>query len=187
MKTVKPHQIRIIAGKHRGRKIPVADRAGLRPSPNRVRETLYNWLQFEIAGGYVLDAFAGSGALGLEALSRGAASVLFCDKQGENVSDLRDILQTWKETHARVMQTDVLSLVPQTAYDLILLDPPFDQSLHQQCIDKFTHSAWLKPHGKIYLESHQPLSAYTLAQGFDWIKQAKAGQVHYGLIGRIDG
>ena len=109
------HKIRIIGGKHRGRRIMIPDREGLRPSPDRVRETLFNWLQWEIAGAHVLDAFAGSGALGLEALSRGAASVLFADNDADSVARLRDLLAEWKEPHARVQAGDVFRLQPSAA------------------------------------------------------------------------
>ena len=118
------HKIRIIGGKHRGRRIMIPDRDGLRPSPDRVRETLFNWLQWEIAGAHVLDAFAGSGALGLEALSRGAASVLFADNDTDGVARLRALLAEWHEAHARVQAGDVFLLSPSAArYDLIFLDP----------------------------------------------------------------
>lgn len=180
----RPQEVRIIAGKHRGRKIPVADRAGLRPSPNRVRETLFNWLQFEISGMHILDAFAGTGALGLEALSRGAGSVLFMETNSETASAIQALLTVWHEPHARVQRSDAQTAKPTAAYDLIFIDPPFDLNIHQAMLDKFAAPAWLKPHGKIYLESRLPLENYQLPEGFAIYKSAKAASIHFGLIGK---
>ena len=145
-------KIRIIGGKHRGRRIAVPEREGLRPTPDRVRETVFNWLQWEIGGAYVLDAFAGSGALGLEALSRGAASVLFVEREADAVARLRALLTEWQEPHARVQQGDALRLAPSTRYDVIFLDPPFADGVHEQALSHFLHDGWLKPHGKVYVE-----------------------------------
>lgn len=179
------HKIRIIAGSHRGRKIPILDRPQLRPSPERVRETLFNWLQQEIAGAAVFDAFAGSGAMGLEALSRGAGSALFCDNDSQTLAAIRDCLQEWKIGHARTLQSDALSLsTSPTRYDLIFLDPPFSANLHQAAIDKFASDAWLKPHGKLYIESAEPLERLQIKTGWQWLKSGRAGQVHFGLLGR---
>ncbi|MDO4643276.1 MAG: 16S rRNA (guanine(966)-N(2))-methyltransferase RsmD [Cardiobacteriaceae bacterium] len=183
MKPALNHKIRIIGGIHRGRRITVPDHEGLRPSPDRVRETLFNWLQWEISGAHILDAFAGSGALGLEALSRGADSVYFIDNSMESVSNLRTILSTWKETHARVQQSDAFRIPPSpTRYDLIFLDPPFAQALHTKAINHFANPQWLKPHGKIYLEMPFPHHELPLPPHWKWHKQSKAGRIYFGLI-----
>lgn len=181
-----PQCIHIIAGRHRGRKIAVDDRPELRPSPNRVRETVFNWLQFELAGSYVLDAFAGTGAMGLEALSRGAQSALFCETHAHSVQQLRAILQEWKEPHARVLAGDVLVLEANVRYDVIFLDPPFSQNIHQKLVHKFAQDAWLKPHGKIYLEANFPLENIELPPQYFWHKRSKAGKVYFGLIAKKD-
>lgn len=179
------HKIRIIGGKHRGRRIMIPDREGLRPSPDRVRETLFNWLQWEIAGAHVLDAFAGSGALGLEALSRGAASVLFADSDADSVARLRDLLAAWKEPHARVQAGDVFRLQPSAArYDLIFLDPPFAADLHAQAVSHFVNDKWLKTHGKVYVEMPFPLEELALPLGWVWHRQGRAGRVFFGLLHR---
>ena len=197
------HKIRIIGGKHRGRRIMIPDREGLRPSPDRVRETLFNWLQWEIAGAHVLDAFAGSGALGLEALSRGAASVLFADSDADSVARLRDLLAAWKEPHARVQAGDVFRLQPSAArYDLIFLDPPFaadlhaqygemskeeldpQADLHAQAVSHFVNDKWLKTHGKVYVEMPFPLEELALPPGWVWHRQGRAGRVFFGLLHR---
>lgn len=179
------HKIRIIGGKHRGRRIMIPDRDGLRPSPDRVRETLFNWLQWEIAGAHVLDAFAGSGALGLEALSRGAASVLFADNDADGVARLRALLAEWHEAHARVQSGDVFLLSPSAArYDLIFLDPPFAAGLHAQAVAHFVNERWLKEQGKVYLEMPFPHEDLHVPPGWVWHRQGRAGRVFFGLLRR---
>ena len=179
------HKIRIIGGKHRGRRIVIPDREGLRPSPDRVRETLFNWLQWEIAGAHVLDAFAGSGALGLEALSRGAASVLFADNDTDGVARLRALLAEWHEAHARVQAGDVFLLSPSAArYDLIFLDPPFAAGLHAQAVAHFVNERWLKEQGKVYLEMPFPHEDLHVPPGWVWHRQGRAGRVFFGLLRR---
>ena len=179
------HKIRIIGGKHRGRRIMIPDRDGLRPSPDRVRETLFNWLQWEIAGAHVLDAFAGSGALGLEALSRGAASVLFADNDTDGVARLRALLAEWHEAHARVQAGDVFLLSPSAArYDLIFLDPPFAAGLHAQAVTHFVNDRWLKEQGKVYLEMPFPHEDLQVPPGWLWHRQGRAGRGFFGLLRR---
>ena len=179
------HKIRIIGGKHRGRRIMIPDRDGLRPSPDRVRETLFNWLQWEIAGAHVLDAFAGSGALGLEALSRGAASVLFADNDADGVARLRALLAEWHEAHARVQAGDVFLLSPSAArYDLIFLDPSFAAGLHAQAVAHFVNERWLKEQGKVYLEMPFPHEDLHVPPGWVWHRQGRAGRVFFGLLRR---
>ncbi|MFC2407202.1 MAG: 16S rRNA (guanine(966)-N(2))-methyltransferase RsmD [Cardiobacterium sp.] len=179
------HKIRIIGGKHRGRRIMIPDRDGLRPSPDRVRETLFNWLQWKIAGAHVLDAFAGSGALGLEALSRGAASVLFADNDTDGVARLRALLAEWHEAHARVQAGDVFLLSPSAArYDLIFLDPPFAAGLHAQAVTHFVNDRWLKEQGKVYLEMPFPHEDLHVPPGWLWHRQGRAGRVFFGLLRR---
>lgn len=178
------HKIRIIAGKHRGRRIIVPEAPGLRPSPDRVRETVFNWLQFDLIGAGVLDAFAGSGIMGLEALSRGASSVFFVDTNPTVIRQLRDTLQEWREPHAQVRQSDALQLAESaTRYDIIFLDPPFAANLHQQALDKFCSSRWLKPFGMIYIEQEATSSDLQLPQGYTWHKLSHAGRLQFGLIG----
>lgn len=178
------HKIRIIAGKHRGRRITVPDLPGLRPSPDRVRETVFNWLQWDVQGAHVLDAFAGSGIMGLEALSRGAASVLFCDTHAQAVAQLRDTLQAWRENHAQVRQIDVLRLPDSPVrYDLIFLDPPFAANLHRQALDTFCSPRRLKPGGVIYIEQDAADSPLQLPVGYEWRKRSHAGRLQFGLIG----
>lgn len=187
MKKKKPaesdHKIRIIAGRHRGRRITVPDLEGLRPSPDRVRETVFNWLQFDLPGANVLDAFAGSGVMGLESLSRGAASVLFTDSNPVAAEHIRALLAQWRENHGHVRCIDSLSLSESPArYDLIFLDPPFAANLHQKAIDKFCNTRWLKPHGYLYLEQQANQALPQLPQGYMWHRRSHAGQLVFGLI-----
>ena len=177
-------KIRIIGGKHRGRRIAVPEREGLRPTPDRVRETVFNWLQWEIGGAYVLDAFAGSGALGLEALSRGAASVLFVEREADAVARLCALLTEWQEPHARVQQCDALRLAPSTRYDVIFLEPPFADGVHEQALSHFLHDGWLKSHGKVYVEIPFKHGELPLPAGWGWHKQGRAGRVYFGLLQR---
>lgn len=180
------HKIRIIAGKHRGRRITVPDLPGLRPSPDRVRETVFNWLQFDLPGAHILDAFAGSGVMGLEALSRGAASVLFCDTHAQAVAQLRDTLQAWRENHAQVRQSDALRLAESSVrYDVIFLDPPFAAGLHQAALDKFCSPRWLKDNGVVYVEQGADSPALQLPPGYAYRKQSHAGRLQFGLIGAV--
>lgn len=177
--------VRIIAGKHRGRKIDVLDHPGLRPTPDRVRETVFNWLQFELPDAHVLDAFAGSGAMGLECLSRGAASVSFIEKSAEVAAHISETLANWGERHGRVQTADVLRQgQPHSAYDIIFVDPPFADNLHQQAIDQLCQPAWLKPHGLLYIEMPNRLDDLLLPDGYTWHKTRQAGRLHFGLIGR---
>ena len=122
--------LRIIGGKHRGRRLRFPAGVTIRPTPDRVRETLFNWLQPRIAGARVLDLFAGSGALGLEALSRGAAHVRFVEKDRRAASAIDTLISEWQETGAQVTCADALGWLAQSAgsapFDIVFLDPPYD-------------------------------------------------------------
>lgn len=126
-------QLRIIGGDWRSRRIQFADAPGLRPTMDKVRETVFNWLQWDIEGKYVLDAFAGSGALGYEALSRGAKEVTFLEFNGVAASCIRESLQSLDANNAQVYQTDAIAWLGQQEsleqFDVIFLDPPFGQEL----------------------------------------------------------
>lgn len=180
------HKIRIIAGKYRGRRVEVAERSGLRPSPSRVRETAFNWLQFIIPGAQVLDVFAGTGIMGLEALSRQASSALFIEQDQQSATAISDTLNQWREKHGRVQIADSLRLAPtNNRYDLIFIDPPFSDNLHQQSLDKFLNDQWLKAHGIVYIEMPFAHDSLTLAPNYQWLKQSKASKVYFGLIQRV--
>ncbi|MDO4435836.1 MAG: 16S rRNA (guanine(966)-N(2))-methyltransferase RsmD [Cardiobacteriaceae bacterium] len=171
--------IRIISGLYKNRRIAVLNREGLRPSPERIRETLYNWLQFEMAGARVFDAFAGSGAMGLEALSRGAAWVDFCDTDRSATQAIQALLKTWKAENARVFAQSALHFKPSTPYDLILLDPPFSANLYDTLLSQMPQ--YLKPHGYLYLE-YPRQQKLQLPPFLMWHKHAHAGNSAYGLL-----
>lgn len=181
------NQLRIIGGEWRGRKLRFPDVEGLRPTTDRVRETLFNWLAPMIAGARCLDLFAGSGALGLEALSRGAAAVQFVDRDRRTVQSLRDNLALLKSGRGEVLQVDALTFLRGEArpYDLIFLDPPFRQGLLQPCLEQLCQGGWLAEHGRIYIEVEQELGEPALPYGWEMVRRKQAGQVIYGLAVRV--
>lgn len=174
-------KVRIIAGKWRGRKLDVLDLSGLRPTPDRVRETLFNWIQQDVAGARCLDLFAGSGALGFEALSRDAAEVILVDSNPKIVDLLQHHARTLKSENQSIQLADAMSWLRQDveAFDIIFLDPPFKQGLIEECCALIVEESLLKPGGLVYIESEKNL---ILPDGWHIRKQKKAGQVQFMLI-----
>jgi len=153
--TVMSGKIRIIGGQWRGRRLTVPDRAGLRPSGDRVRETLFNWLQPVIRGSRCLDLFAGTGALGLEALSRGAAEAVFVERDRELAASLETRLAQWPGgERGEVAQADALRWlgIDHRSFDLVFVDPPFDRSLQSRVLDLLSAGPRLSPGARVYLE-----------------------------------
>ena len=147
------NQVRIIAGEMRGRKIHFATQEGLRPTSDRLRETLFNWLQNEITNCHALDLFAGSGALGFEAISRGAMSVTFIEKNRINCDYLKENIERLKIQNAKVLNISVpTSLTFQQPINLVFIDPPFALNLHQSILDWLVAQSWLAKTALIYLE-----------------------------------
>jgi len=148
-----PGHVRVIAGSLRGSKLPVADLPGLRPTGDRARETLFNWLQNEVAGKQVLDAFAGSGALGFEAASRGAASVLLLEREPRLAASLRESAARLHAGAISVECADALAWLgrpAQARFELAFLDPPFDAGLHAAAARAL--APWLAPRAWVYVE-----------------------------------
>lgn len=173
--------IRIISGKYKGRKIPVANRDGLRPTGDRMRESLFNILQNFIEGALILDAFAGTGALGLESASRGAKSIVFCDNNRENIKDINNVITNWQINNAKTILADSLKLLPSNPFDLIFVDPPFNSQIGQEALDKFASDEWLSPNGLIYLE--YPLGSNFIIPNNHHLKQRKKiGNIVFDLI-----
>jgi len=176
--------IRIIGGRWRGRRLPVADAQGLRPTADRIRETLFNWLQPYITGSRCLDLFAGSGALGIEALSRGAAHCTFVDS---NTAVLRGVAAALAklgssgeaDCHAQSASAFVASC--HTHYDVIFLDPPFATDLLPHICQQLQGSDLLSPDTLVYIESGQPPDAWLPGEQWQALRQKRAGAVHYGL------
>ncbi|ARN74180.1 16S rRNA (guanine(966)-N(2))-methyltransferase RsmD [Oceanicoccus sagamiensis] len=178
------NQLRIIGGQWRGRKLSFPSVDGLRPTTDRVRETVFNWLSADIHGAQCLDLFAGSGALGLEALSRGASLVDLVDNAQSATRQLRDNLQLLDANHGHVSQANAADWLQQNAgnrYDVIFLDPPFRQDLAQRCIQLIDQQAMLKPDGWLYLEMGKDEALPELPPQWLLHREKTAGQVCYRL------
>lgn len=177
-------QVRIIGGQWRSRKLPVPDAPGLRPTPDRVRETLFNWLAAYIQGARVLDVFTGSGALFLEALSRGASTGLALDLNAGVINNLRNNLALLECDNAEVICADALSYLsisPEQGFDIILLDPPFHQALLLDSCNLLENNNWLNPQAWIYTESEQAPSSLAVPSTWRLHREKHAGQVYYAL------
>ena len=177
----RPGKIRIIAGQWRGRKLDVLDTPGLRPTPDRVRETLFNWLQQDIYGARCLDLFAGTGALGFEALSRGASEVIMVESHPELVEQLRQHADKLKSEHHVIQLADGLSWLKQgiKGFDIIFLDPPFGQGYIEKCCALIDEEGLLNEDGLVYIEAEKTLS---LPKGWTIQKETRAGNVLSLLI-----
>jgi 16S rRNA (guanine966-N2)-methyltransferase len=176
-------ELRIIGGRLRGRKILFPDDPAIRPTPDRVRETLFNWLAPHIAGMAVLDLFAGSGALGIEAWSRGAAAVTFVDSSREAVLRLRETLSRFEVTGARVENGDGMAYIKSAAgpWQLILLDPPFASELLAPALAQIARRKLLATGGFCYAESARG-APFSLPSGWQVHRQGLAGEVGYHLL-----
>lgn len=175
------HEVRIIGGQWRRSLLPVADKPGLRPTPDRVRETLFNWLGQDLAGWRVLDAFAGSGALGFEAASRGAAEVTLLERDPELVKLLATSRERLKADSLRIQRADALvwmGAAPAASFELVLLDPPFDAGLHASALTAATRL--VVPGGMVYVEAAEPPQAEPPV-GLSLQRQTRAGMVHASL------
>jgi 16S rRNA (guanine966-N2)-methyltransferase len=180
-----PNSVRIIGGAWRGRRIAFPDLPGLRPTPDRVRETLFNWLQHAVAGARCLDLFAGSGALGLEALSRGAREVVFVEQASTAVSNLRAQLSRLDaRAPARILEADALRFLqsPGEAFDVAFLDPPFGTGVLPQYVGLLETGNWLSNGGLIYLENGKREGVPTLPAHWELLKSKFAGEVGYHLV-----
>jgi 16S rRNA (guanine966-N2)-methyltransferase len=156
-----PGQLRLIGGDYRRRQLPVLDHPGLRPTPDRVRETLFNWLTAAVPGARVLDLFAGTGALGLEALSRGAQEAVFIEADARVARQLADNLETLKASErATLLTTQAQAFLAGTAapLSLVFLDPPFHQGLAAGCCKALEAGGWLAEEAWIYLETETSLA-----------------------------
>ncbi len=179
-------QIRIIGGQWRGRKLPVPDSAGLRPTTDRVRETLFNWLAPDIQQARCLDCFAGSGALGLEALSRHAASAILLELERPVAQQLEKNLATLGAANGKVINTNTLSWLaqPGEAHDLVFIDPPFRKGLLEQTISLLENQNWLAEGALIYVESEVENGLPPVPVNWHLHREKIAGQVAYRLYVR---
>lgn len=188
-RTMEPEQgeLRIIAGSWRGRRLAFPALPGLRPTPDRVRETLFNWLQAYIPGARCLDLFAGSGALGLEALSRGAGNVTFVDNAPPAINQLRHNLQLLKAENAEVIAAPALDWLAarqtdlEPCYDLVFLDPPFRRDLLPLSCELLESRNLLAEEALIYIEAETELGTPQLPANWQELRCKTAGQVSYRL------
>ena len=173
--------IRIISGQFRGRKLPVKDVQGLRPTTDRIKETVFNWLMQDTRDAKVLDCFAGSGGLGFEALSRFALSARFLEMDKLAANQLQTNIDTLKLTNAEVICTDSLLYLSnntqQQQFNLVFIDPPFRQGLAQKCCDLLTENDWLSKNALIYVEVESEMPALQTPSNWLLIKEKAAGQV----------
>jgi 16S rRNA (guanine966-N2)-methyltransferase len=178
-----PNALRIIGGEWRGRRIRFPRRPGIRPTPDRVRETLFNWLAPAVGGSRCLDLFAGSGALGLEALSRGAAAVTFVESDRATVDALRQIVTTLAPDRGLVIHCEALRWLadPPQPFDIVFLDPPFGSGLVAQAAQALEAGGWLRPGARIYLEMPATEGPPVLPAGWTLHRSGKAGAVGYHL------
>ena len=182
------NQLRIIGGRWRGSRIVFPPLAAIRPSPDRVRETLFNWLQQPIVGARCLDLFAGSGALGLEALSRGAAHVTFVDREPQVGRHLTQTLQRLGgHAGATITVEDAqrFLLRPAQSFDIVFLDPPFDSAVLEQVASRL-QQGWLAPGAYIYVECPAERSLATLPAQWAVHRTKHAGQVGSHLLRASD-
>jgi len=175
--------LRIVGGQYRSRRLRVASRPGLRPTPDRVRETLFNWLGQDLAGLACLDLFAGSGALGFEAASRGAASVVMVEKDRVALAELERGRSALGAAQVSIVAGDALAYLAadKTRFDVVFLDPPFRQNAVPDALAKLP--PLLQPGARVYVESAAPVA---VAPPWTELKRARAGQVSYQLL-RWDG
>ena len=182
------NRLRIIGGRWRGRKLDFPAVEGLRPTPDRLRETLFNWLQNDIPGARCLDLFAGSGALGLEALSRGAARAVLVDASRQVTQQLEAHLRSLRCHDAAVVNLSAQSFLERgpgsTHYDVVFLDPPFHQGLIAVCARLLEEKRWLAPGARIYLECERDLALTGLPAHWEIHREKTAGQVAYRLATR---
>jgi 16S rRNA (guanine966-N2)-methyltransferase len=182
------NQVRIIAGRWRGSKLVFPDAAGLRPTPDRIRETLFNWLAGVIPGARCLDMFAGSGALGFEAASRGAGSVVMIEQNPEIVAALQSSRSRIDDGVIEIHAADAKSWVKRCdkPFDLVFLDPPFsDRSLLVDAVGALVDYDCVKPGGRIYLELQKQAPLPDLPEEWLQEKAKVAGQVSYYLFRRV--
>ncbi len=181
-------ELRIIGGQWRGRKLSFADLNGLRPSGDRIRETLFNWLAPYLPGTTCLDLFAGSGALGFEALSRGAAQLYFVDSAAQVIQQLQQHRQTLNCSNADIIQADGLSWLKNHStksnggFDIVFLDPPFADDKLAECFELLQLPGILKPSALIYFEASRDSILPALADSWTLHRHKKTGQIQYGLI-----
>lgn len=182
-----PGSVRIISGLFKGKKLPVLDIDGLRPTTDRVKETVFNWLMFDVAGAITLDCYAGSGALAFEALSRGSSDVTLLEKSSVAAQQLEKNLSSLKlapDTKTQIVLTDSLQYLSKPAnkqFNLVFIDPPFRQSLVDKSCHLLVQNDWLAKDALIYIEQEKELNFNNLPKKFILLKSQSTGQSCFNL------
>jgi len=180
--------IRIISGQFRGRKLPVKDVQGLRPTTDRIKETVFNWLMHDTRDARTLDCFAGSGGLGFEALSRFAKNTTFLELDPLAAKQLTQNVATLNAQNAQVLNTNTLTFLESKntndTFNLVFIDPPFRKNLAQSCCNLLENNKWLDPDALIYVEVETELTSFKAPNNWLLIKEKKAGQVFCRLYQR---
>ena len=184
MNKSKLNTLRIIAGRWRGRKLAILDFEGLRPTPDRVRETIFNWLQANIGNAHCLDLFSGSGALGFEAASRGANTVSLVESQAKVAQQLQDNKQLLSAEQCTVIHTTAQQFLAtnQQQYDIVFIDPPYQADLWQTIAEQLMQQNSLADHAYIYIECPSKGDLPTLPAQWQLLKDKQAGEVRYCLF-----
>ncbi len=180
-----PGRVRIVAGKWRGRFLTVADAPGLRPTPERIRETLFNWLAPRIEGSHCLDLFAGTGVLGLEALSRGAAEVMLVERSAAAIRALRESVEALAAEGAVIREGDAWQFLrgrQGAGCDVVFLDPPYADERLGEMFTLLAENGWLAGNAVVYYEQLRGREPPALPEGWDVLREKTAGNVRYCLL-----
>lgn len=180
------NKLKIIGGKWRSRHIVFSETPGLRPTPARVRETLFNWLQYDIAGSHCLDLYAGSGALGFEAASRGAKKIVQVEQDKQACWQLKTNAHALTASQVKIVNSEVFRFLAgdPEIFDVAFLDPPFGKGLAVQTCQWLEDKEWLADKAKIYLESESNLSVQEIPDNWKLLREKQTGEVCYRLFKR---
>ena len=178
--------MRLIAGRWRRRLLPVAEAGGLRPTPDRVRETLFNWLRDDVDGARCLDLFAGTGALGFEAASRGAKEVVMVERERSVTAALEDAVRALCADNVEVVCADALAWRPpaESSFDIVFLDPPYSGPAPEAALARLDHLDVLAARCLVYLETDRDTAGIELPTGWQFLRARRAGRVRYHLASR---
>ena len=180
------NRLRIIGGDWRSRVLQFAEVPDIRPTPDRIRETLFNWLQFQITGARCLDLFAGSGALGFEALSRGAAQVTAFEQNRAAAQGIRANCVQLDTRKLELIEGNAMDRLQHGSapapYDIVFVDPPFASGYYEPCFRHLQERGWLAPGALVYVEAAQPLAGFAVPAGWQLQREKRAGDVYYGLF-----